>query len=172
MDGGNARDEVREDRRNPLNQLRVEKPNSRNSVNIRITSQLRYVATRDLVFELENVPLPMNIMPHHHDSHEEKSKDERKKPALSELVENRGEIEHLNGAKDENEQSDPPNAGFPNDDHDQRNHAGGHDHDGDDSDAVGVANVLGGPEGGGDDDTGHQQKVVDFWDVDLAFVLV
>ena len=87
MNRGNAGNEVREDRRNTLNQLGVEKANSRNPVDIRVTSQLGYVARGDLVFELEHVSLPMNIVPNDHDSHEEKGKDEGEKPSLSELIE-------------------------------------------------------------------------------------
>lgn len=114
----------------------------------------------------------MHIVPHDHDGHEEESENERKKPALSELIEDGGEVEELDGAEDEEEGGDEPNAGLPDDDHDEGDHGGGHDHDGDDGDAVGMADVLGGAEGDGDDDAGQHEEVVDLRDVNLALVLV
>lgn len=95
----------------------------------------------------------MNIVPNNHDSHEKKSKNKRKKPALSELVKNRREIEKFNRAKHQNETNYQPNTGLPNNHHDERNHGGGHDHDGHDRNAVGVTDVLRGSEGRGYDHT-------------------
>lgn len=92
-------------------------------------------------------------MPHNHDSHEKKCKNKREKPALSELVKNRREIEKFDRAKDENEQNYQPNTRLPNDDHDERNHGSSHDHDGDNGNAVGVTDVISGFERSGYDDT-------------------
>lgn len=115
MDGGDVGDEVWEDGWNSLDELGVEEADPRKPVHVRVLCQISDEIARGLVLELEHVALLVDVVPDDHGRHEDERKQQGEEAALYELVENGGEVEDLDRAKDHEEEDDPPDAGLPYD---------------------------------------------------------